>query len=62
MARRMRVFDFPVQFKRFPDSKKCPYEKKLDNTIDEMIEKHTDLFMTWCLTAGYEYAGKTGWG
>ena len=60
MGRRMRVFNFPVQFKQFPDPKKYPYEKKLDDTIDQMIEEQADLFMTWCLTAGIEYVERVG--
>jgi putative DNA primase/helicase len=60
MGRRQAVINFPVQFKQFPDPKKYPYEKKLDESIDQMIEEHADLSLTWCLTNGYEYAQKTG--
>ena len=60
MARRPKVVEFPVQFKEFPDPKKYPYEKKLDNTIDALIEAQADMFMTYCLTAGYEYAEEHG--
>ena len=60
MGRRQAVINFPVQFKEFPDPKKYPYEKKLDESIDKMIEEHADLFLIWCLTNGYEYAQKTG--
>ena len=59
MACRMRVFNFPVQFKQIPDLNKYPYEKKLVD-INQMIEEQTDMFLTWCLTAGYEYAEEHG--
>ena len=54
------MINFPVQFKEFPNPKKYPYEKKLDESIDKMIEEYADLFLMWCLTNGYEYAQKTG--
>jgi phage/plasmid-associated DNA primase len=60
MGRRLGVINFPVQFKQHPDPKKYPYEKKLDDTIDQMIEEQADLFMTWCLTAGIEYVERVG--
>ena len=60
MGRRLCVVNFPVHFKQYPDMTKYPYERKLDDGVDAMIEKNADIFLTWCLTAGIEYVERMG--